>query len=180
MIKFVYKTGGKIMSIPIETERKFVISMPDLEALTALNGYSSSDIEQTYLTSPRRVTRRVRARSYKDGTVYTETSKIRVDRMSAFEDEREVDKEEYEKLLAEKIKGTVTLKKTRYTFNYQGRVFEVDVYPNWHKSCILEVELNSSSFEIEMPDFINVIEEVTGEKKYSNAAMSRKFPKELV
>ena len=135
---------------------------------------------QTYLTAPKRVTRRVRARSYNDGTVYTETSKIRVDRMSSFEDEREVDKEEYEKLLTEKIKGTVTLKKTRYTFDYKGRVFEVDVYPSWQKSCILEVELDSSFAEIEMPDFIHVIKEVTGEKKYSNASMSRKFPKELV
>ena len=168
------------MSIPVEIERKFVIEMPDFAALSKLLGYSSSDIDQTYLSSAQTVTRRVRARRFADRTVYTETKKVRIDKMSAYEDERELDRVEYEALLAEIMPGTVTLKKTRHTFNCMGRTFEIDVYPNWQKSCILEVELDSREAELEMPSFIRVIREVTGEKGYSNAAMSRRFPEELI
>lgn len=168
------------MSTPIEIERKFVIAMPEPEALSSRDGYTSSDIDQTYLVSEPHVTRRVRARSYGDRTVYTETKKVRIDKSSAYEDERTLTEAEYLSLLSEIVPGTVTLRKTRHTFTYKGRVFEVDVYPEWKRSCILEVELERADEVIEMPDFIDVIDEVTGDKRYSNAAMSREFPKELI
>ena len=168
------------MSTPIEIERKFVIAMPDVSTLAKIDGYSSSDIDQTYLTSAPHVTRRVRARSYSDHTVYTETKKVRIDKMSAFEDEREITESEYAAMLQEIAPGTVTLHKTRHTFPCVGRTVEIDIYPDWQRSCILEVELESEEEELILPDFINVIKEVTGDKGYSNAAMSRKFPEELI
>ena len=168
------------MSTPIEIERKFVIAMPDVSTIAKIDGYSSSDIDQTYLTSVPHVTRRVRARSYSDHTVYTETKKVRIDKMSAFEDEREITESEYVAMLFEIAPGTVTLHKTRHTFPYLGRTVEIDIYPDWQRSCILEVELESEDEALMLPDFINVIKEVTGDKGYSNAAMSRKFPEELI
>ena len=168
------------MSIPVEIERKYVIAIPPRELLESLEGYSESDIDQTYLTAPEGVTRRVRARRFADRTVYTETKKVRIDKLSSFEDERELEREEYESLLSEIKTGTVTIKKTRVTFKHRERIFEVDIYPNWLRSCILEVELPSRNEVVELPDFIQLIAEVTGDKRYSNAAMSREFPKELV
>ena len=168
------------MSTPIEIERKFVIAMPDVSALSAIDGYSASDIDQTYLSSAPHVTRRVRARSYSDHTVYTETKKVRIDKMSALEDEREITESEYADLLREIAEGTVTLRKTRHTFPYFGRTVEIDIYPDWQKSCILEVELKSEDEELILPDFIRVIKEVTGDRRYSNASMSREFPTELI
>ena len=168
------------MSIPIEIERKFVIEMPDISVLSSLPGYSSSDIEQTYLSSDAGVTRRVRARKYQGRTVYTETKKMRIDNMSAHEDERKITREEYETLLSEIMTGTVTIFKTRHTFDFSGRVLEIDIYPNWRKTAILEVELDSREATLDMPDFIKVVAEVTGEKKYSNAAMAHEFPNELI
>ena len=100
--------------------------------------------------------------------------------MSAFEDEREITESEYVAMLQEIAPGTVTLHKTRHTFPYFGRTVEIDIYPDWQRSCILEVELESEDEELILPDFINVIKEVTGDKGYSNAAMSRKFPEELI
>lgn len=168
------------MSIPIEIERKFVIEMPELTVISRLDGYTSSDIEQTYLVSSPLVTRRVRARKYSNHTVYTETKKIRIDRMSSEEDEREITEEEYRALVLDIKPETVTLRKTRHTFDYLGRTFEIDVYPNWERSCILEVELDSKDSSLTIPDFLRVIAEVTGDKAYSNASMSHKFPDELV
>lgn len=172
--------GGVKVKIPVEIERKFVIAMPSLFLLSTLEGYSSSEIEQTYLNSDSGVTRRVRARKYQDRTVYTETKKVRIDKMSAHEDEREITKDEYDNLLLERIFDTVTLFKTRHTFVYRGRIFEVDIYPYWERTAILEVELDSRDMKIDMPAFIKVIAEVTGDIRYSNAAMSKEFPKELI
>ena len=118
-------------------------------------------------------------RKYADRTVYTETKKVRIGKISAFEDEREISEEEYRKCLCEKEAGTVTLKKTRHTFSYLGVTFEVDVYPEWEKSCILETELECVSQVVPFPEFLHVIQEVSGDKRYSNASMSRSFPPEL-
>lgn len=168
------------MSTPIEIERKFVIALPRIEALASLKEYTVSEIDQTYLVSEPHVTRRVRARRYADRTVYTATEKVRIDASSAYEDERTLTEAEYLSMLSEIAPGTVTLRKTRHTFAYLGRVFEVDVYPEWQRSCILEVELQRADEVIKMPSFIDIVHEVTGDKRYSNAAMSREFPKELI
>lgn len=168
------------MNAPVEIERKYVIAMPDLGRLASCDGYTVSEIDQTYLESSEGVTHRVRARRYTDKTVYTETKKIRIDKMSAFEDERELAEAEYLALLERRKQGTVTLKKWRHTFDFGAQTFEVDIYPEWVRSAILETELESREVAVTFPDFIDGIAEVTGDKRYSNAAMSHRFPDELV
>ena len=181
MIKFECKNKMEDdMSIPVEIERKYVIAKPDTELLAQLNGYTISEIEQTYLASSAALTHRVRKRSYADRVSYTETKKVRIDKMSVFEDEREISESEYIELLKSKSEDSVTLRKTRRTFLYEGQIFEVDMYPEWQRTAILETELASREAVVLFPDFIEVIAEVTGDKKYSNAAMSREFPKELM
>ena len=81
-------------AIPVEIERKYVIRLPRLELLREQEGYNVSEIRQTYLESPSGVTHRVRMRSYPDRVVYTETKKVRIDRISSFEDEREISESE--------------------------------------------------------------------------------------
>ena len=56
---------------------------------------------------------------------------------------------------------------------------EIDIYPEWDSTAILEVELRSRDEQISLPDFIKILKEVTGDKRYSNASMSRTFPEEL-
>ena len=166
--------------IPVEIEREYVIEMADPDVLKGQDGYTVSHIEQTYIESELSITHRVRKRVYKDRTVYTETKKVRIDVMSAHEDEREISEGEYLELLKRRKDGTETLIKTRHTFVFLGQTFEVDIYPLWQKSAILETELSSRDKAVVFPGFITVIVEVTGEKKYSNASMSQKFPDELV
>lgn len=167
-------------SVPVEIERKYVIRMPDLDALAGQDGYTVSEIEQTYLESEPSVTHRVRKRVYEDRVVYTETRKVRIDKISSFEDEREIDETEYQELLVNIKKGTHTLIKTRHTFVFSGQIFEVDIYPEWERSCIMETELETRDTRVDIPGFISVVKEVTGDKKYSNASMSHEFPKELI
>ena len=126
------------------------------------------------------MTHRLRARRYGERTVYTETKKVRIDKMSVFEDERELSEGEYRELLLKKAKGTATVKKTRHTFEHAGQNFEIDVYPEWVRTAVMETELESRQQTVSMPDFIRIVAEVTGDKKYSNASMSQIFPEELL
>ena len=168
------------MATPIEIERKYVIRMPDIDILKHRADYTVSEIRQTYLESEPDVTHRVRMRVYGDKVVFTETRKIRIDKISSHEDEREIDECTYKELLTRIKKGTRTLTKTRHTFCALTGTFEVDIYPEWQKSCILETELSSRTERAQLPDFIKVVREVTGERAYSNHSMSRSFPPELV
>ena len=168
------------MKSPVEIERKYVIIMPDIRILGEQEGYSVSHILQTYLESKPNVNRRVRSRDYGDRTVYTETEKTRIDEISSFEEEREISEAEYKSLLRLVKQGTHTVHKTRHSFLYHGQIFEVDIYPEWKRTAIMETELISRKAKVEMPEFIGIVAEVSGDKRYSNASMAHEFPGELV
>lgn len=164
---------------PIEIERKYIIEIPDILLLEGQENYSVSDIEQIYLSSSPFITHRIRKRSYADRTVYTETKKIRIDKISAYEDEHDISESEYAELSELMKAGTVPVRKRRHVFYFGGQCFEIDVYPAWTKCCILETELASREVNVQLPSFLKIVKEVSGMKEYSNASMSKKFPKEL-
>ena len=164
----------------LEIERKYIIEKPQIDKMRECGAYTSSEIVQIYLDAEAGVTRRVRSRAYADGRVqYFETEKRRVDKMSAEERERKITKAEFDNFSLQIVQDTRPIIKTRHTFDYLGQTFEIDVYPEWERTCIMETELPSRDTEVKMPDFIRIIAEVTGDKRYSNAAMSKSFPKEL-
>lgn len=166
------------MDKKLEIERKYIIEMPDLSVLMAQSEFTATEIEQIYLASGKGVTHRVRSRKGISGTVYTETKKIRVSRLSAVEDEREITLSEYQSLSKMIKDGTRVIKKTRYTFLFDSQLFEIDVYPEWECTAIMETELDDEGRSVNMPDFIKIKREVTGVRAYSNAAMSHEFPTE--
>ena len=168
------------MKNQIEIERKYVIVKPNPNLIRAESDYTESRIVQIYLESSSGVTHRIRSRKYSDRTEYTENVKTRIDEMSSREEEREISEDEFASL-SKKIKGgTVPIIKTRCTFFYKGVTVEIDLYPNWERSAILETELENRSSVAELPPYIEIVKEVTGDFNYSNASMSRKFPEELI
>lgn len=168
----------KMSKQQIEIERKYIIAMPDISRLRELCGFTESRIEQIYLSTASGNTHRVRKRDFGNAVEYTETCKERIDGMSVREREREISENEFMALSKNIAEGTRPLKKIRYTFDFSNQTFELDVYPEWKSTAIMETELKSRDEMVEMPDFITIIREVTGERAYSNASMSRNFPKE--
>lgn len=164
----------------VEIERKYVIKIPDKNTLRDLPDYTESEIVQIYVKSSSALTHRIRSRETDGKTVYTETKKIRIDKMSAIEDEREISGADFYRLSKEIKEGTTPINKTRYTFTYCGKTFEIDVYPEWNETCIMETELSSREEKVDFPPFIKIVLEVTGNKSYSNASMAKKFPKEII
>ena len=163
---------------PIEIERKYIIKMPSLDTLAIQPGYTESEIEQIYLSSEPWVTHRIRCRAFSDGVEYTETKKMRLSALSALEDEREIEREEYLRLKENIRAGSRVLKKRRYTVSFLGKIFEIDVYPEWKRHAIMECELQGEDEDIVLPPFLELVREVTGDKSYSNAKMSECFPNE--
>ncbi len=168
------------MKKQVEIERKYIIEMPDISVLKNQPYYTESDIMQIYLSSDGKSTRRIRSRAYPEYTAYTETVKRRIDSMSAIEEEREISSSEFNLLKKEFKEGTRPILKTRHTFVCDGRTLEIDVYPDWKSSAVMEIELETREINPKFPPFIKVISEVTGDFRYSNASMAREFPKEII
>ena len=163
---------------PVEIERKYIIKMPSREILSGQNGYTKSEILQIYLPSEKGETHRIRRRAYGEKTLYFETRKQRIDKMSSHEDEREISAETFYELAEKPLEGTAPIEKLRHTFVYLGQLFEIDVYPQWKNTAVMETELDTREGEVEIPAFVEIIREVTGDKAYSNASMSKSFPPE--
>ena len=162
----------------IETERKYIISKPDMSIVARQEHFTESDITQIYLVDTEQ-THRIRKRVYGDGTVeYTENFKRRISSMSFVESEENISRELYEELRLKCDPKTIPLEKKRVTFFYLGKTIEIDIYPNWESTCILEVELDRECEDVSFPSFIRVMRDVTGMREYSNHSMAHRFPNE--
>ena len=162
------------MKTGLEIERKYLIEFPDFEFIRTLPGYSESEIEQIYLECAPSVTERVRRRAYGGRVEYTHNVKIRLGAMTSRESEEQIGAEEYRALSLRIEKGATPLYKKRYTFSLGALVAEIDVYPFFSDFCVMEIELPTEATVPEIPDFIRVIKEVTGEKAYSNRALAHR------
>ncbi|MBE6861817.1 MAG: CYTH domain-containing protein [Ruminococcus sp.] len=164
------------MAAEYEIERKFLVEFPDVSSLDACRTIS---ICQTYLLkTDEDIQRRVRRLDINGEVTYTYTEKRFLTPVTREENEFEIDKSEYENLLREADCECVPIEKVRYCFEFKGQLFELDTYPYSDSLAILEIELESTEQKICFPDYINVIKEVTGDGRYSNAALASagKFP----
>jgi len=115
--------------------------------------------------------RRVRARNDEWGTSYFYTIKRKIRPGVRVEIERNIDKYEYQRLLAIKDKNFQTIKKRRSCFFFQGQFIEVDVFdsPQSHKGMwLMEIEQTSVQKELILPPYVKVIKDVTDDEDYSN------------
>lgn len=158
------------MTEPLEIERKYLIRRPDPAALPCTTIYT---IEQTYLTAPEGITARVRRRCSGTQEEYFYTEKeFRTDR-TCVEREKRIDRETYDALLTRRRADSQTICKTRCCLPYEGLVFEIDIYPFWEHIAVMEVELSDEDQAFTLPPQIEVIREVSGDRRLKNAALAR-------
>ncbi len=158
-----------------EIERKFLIAMPD-EAF--LKTCSASAITQTYLACEGNTSERVRERAYPDHCEYTHTIKYRLNNMRRIEDERVIDENTYTTLLKRADPARRPIRKVRYCFEHDGRLWELDVFPFWKNSAYLEIELTGENEAFTLPPGLRLKREVTDDPRYTNAALSLHIPDE--
>lgn len=160
---------------PYEIERKFLIEMPDIEYLESLPNCEKVKIVQTYLNSSDDEEIRIRQRGNNGSYTYSKTRKINVDSMKRIEIETRLTQEEYinELLNADPTRGQII--KERYCLCYKNQYFEIDIYPFWDDKAIAEIELISEDQKIDIPAFLNVIDEVTSNNNFKNSEIARQL-----
>ncbi len=161
-------------NIPLETERKFLIRYPDTAILSAQVGCRVLKIVQTYLLCDTG-SLRVRKTVENGKTEYRLNEKRRVSELTHEEYEKVISEEAYTELLRCADSSRKPVSKTRYAFPFGTHIIELDVYPFWKDRAILEIELKCENEEYEIPDFITVIKEVSGDKRYSNKALAKEL-----
>ncbi len=157
-----------------EIERKFLINSVDKLTLHKHIGRNigEAQIEQIYLTA-NEGERRIRKKAKDGNTVYFYTEKLSISGLKRIENERQITEDEYLNFLSEADFTLSPIRKTRYTFNYKSQFFELDVYEFSSTKAILEIELQSESTPVKLPEFIQVIKEVTYDKAYKNHSLAK-------
>ena len=164
-----------------EIERKYLIRYPDIALLQAQKGVEQWEITQIYLTvSGPGETRRIRQVVSGGEIKYYKTFKRRLSDLSCEEDEGEIDQLEYIRLSKEVQPGCKPLGKTRYRIPYEGHVLEFDLYPFWTDRAILEIELEREDEVPQIPEWVAILRDVTGDRAYKNRLLAMRVPMEEI
>lgn len=158
---------------PLEIERKFLIEFPDLNELEKEPNCQRVEIIQTYLKSANGEERRIRQRGMDGHYIYSLTTKRKISELKRVEVERRLGKEEYLELLMEADPSKRPIRKTRYCLSEDSRYYEIDIYPFWNNQAIVEIELADEGEPVTLPEQFKVIEEVTDNPAYKNAALAQ-------
>ncbi|MBR3429485.1 MAG: AAA family ATPase [Clostridia bacterium] len=159
---------------PMEIERKYLISRPNLNLLRQKPNCAWVDIVQTYLKSEDPAEeRRIRQRGSNGSYVYFMTRKRKAGGIKRVEIEERLSQKEYIELMVEADPAFRPIHKERYCLSENGLYYEIDIYPEWKDKAIMEIELHSEDQEIIFPEDIDVIREVTEDPEYSNHELAR-------
>ncbi len=164
------------MSDNLEIEKKFLIRYPDIEYLKTICDYT--EIEQIYLKSDGGKSERIRKRGRNGEYLYYYTLKIPLTDMTRIEEEKLITAEEYLSLQDRADHKCNIIYKTRYCVDYKGHTMEIDVFDFWKKQAFLEVELSSEDELFDVLPCIDIIRDVTNDKKYTNHALAYTIPPE--
>lgn len=151
---------------PITEERKYIVRVTSNDIPNVIE----SDIFQTYLVADPDYEVRLRRRRWKGGkTVNVHTTKKRVGTNREIETERQVSNALYESLLAQADPYRHPIHKQRRSFIWKGQYFELDTYHDQLKGLIiLETKGITDAEDVIFPPFIQVVEDITGNKSYYN------------
>ena len=154
-----------------EIERKWLIHIPHICDMENMPGYQCSAIEQIYLSD----SDRIRKRDFGSEIVYYHTLKENINGISRFEEEKVISEDEYVSLAGKQLPGSRAINKYRHSFEFHGQTVEIDIYDFWDNTATMEIELKTEDQQVFIPEFIEIISEVTGDKNYSNYGLATKY-----
>lgn len=160
----------KLAPSQLEIEKKFLVKCEEPKALL------EEKYEQGYIVDKKGYEERVRKKTIGSSVEYIWTSKEDTDSLDTrVENERIISEEEYNKL-AKSIKKSIS--KVRKTYKTDDdMIFTLDIYSDGMK--IVEIELDNSEQFFKFPEWVRIIEDVTGQKKYKNINLAKPVAKYL-
>lgn len=165
--------------VPIEIERKFLAGQVNFPASLAAQRI---EIEQIYLNAEKNNEElRIRKRSQDGSSLYFLTRKTNTDDPAVrSEKERVITPREFFSMQKLKDPGKNIIIKERICFIWKNQYFELDFFkaPAYCSNLILlEIELTERNERVEIPPFIKIKREVTGDERYRNSNLAMRPPR---
>lgn len=156
----------------IKRQEKYLVDLTKTDINLIKQNGRIVHITQDYLMSTEDVEKRIRKVIINGCCTYQlSVYKILEDKTRIIVSEKEIDKKIYESLLEFKDQNTKTIEKTRIYFNYKGKYFYLDIFDNNNHLGIIEVNVLTDD-NIEIPDFIHIIENVTNDISHYNKTIA--------
>lgn len=152
------------LPLPIKEERKYIVKIEG-ELPTTIDTH----ITQTYLIADPDCEVRLRRRDYQGRIQNIHTTTKRISDTENVITERIVNNNLYESLLKQADPYRITIRKNRKTFIWRGQHFELDTYEgNLQGLIILETRGKKSQDNVQLPPFLTVVKDITGNSSYYN------------
>ncbi|MDE6730037.1 MAG: hypothetical protein K2J71_04600 [Oscillospiraceae bacterium] len=157
----------------LEIERKYLIAYPDASALNQIPDFTATAITQIYLMpDDSGFGRRVRERVFSDHIEYTYTRKKKIAFGERIELEDQISQKQYQQLCKEADPDHHIISKIRYAIPYRNQILELDLYSFSRELATLEIELPDIHAPVQIPDWIQILADVTDQPGYSNFSLS--------
>lgn len=167
------------MGSGIEIERKYLIRMPEEAMLMEKPGCRIWSIIQTYLRNGADgSTRRLRKITENGADTYFYTCKHHINALSQQEEETEISLKMYQDMMTDADPELNQISKRRFRIPYRGQLLEIDIYSFWKDRATLEIELENEIQPVLIPEWINVVREVTSDRAYKNNRLAKTVPME--
>lgn len=152
---------------PGRQKRKFLVSRFIAEDKNIPVKHETYDVEHVYLISDDATQMRLRRRGQNGVNTYSLTTRYQDMHGQRLELKRELNTREYSSLRLQADRRRVIVKKTRHSFLYMNRYYELDEYIDPQHGLMLLESYMSTEEQFELPDFISIEKEVTGDPTYS-------------
>lgn len=173
MMKEIYSLVGQ--PEVLDDQRRFLVSVLDDSCILNDASFVTTKITQDYLLNGAEGQRRFVRKCYiHDDYYYVLVEKYEIPSGKTYRRERRISYLEYQNLLMQKDPSLYTISKRRISFVDNMQYFELDLFESPDKLALLQVGMNKNSKGVSFPNFIKVIEEVTGHEGYRNYSIARK------
>ncbi|MCR4633686.1 MAG: AAA family ATPase [Erysipelotrichaceae bacterium] len=164
---------------PVQKFNRYLVEVDDevLERFTKEANYSTSHIVQHYLRSDNGYERRIRSRECGPDVLYTYSEANYLSTHERVKVDRVLTERQYKDYFHQVDPELNVIDKTRYSFIKKGLFFKLEVFDFDKTKGILTVDEPSDGRQVEIPDYIRLIKDVTGDLNYKNyyLAKSQKF-----
>ena len=152
-------------------EKKYLISMPDVEQLMKNKQCRKVHVKQHYIIDETRQEKEkiVLRRENNKNFYYKVVKKNKVKYSNSITADKYINK------LEDENKKFYHIHKDRYYYIFDSRCIKIDVFPFWKDKAILEVDILNDRENIKFPKFVNIIEDVTDNEAYKNYYLAEEY-----
>ncbi len=164
---------------PVEIFKKYLVEINDevIEKVKNETNVSYVHILQHYLNSPEGIEKRIRKREKDGNTIYYYSEATQLTPNTRIKRDRILSERQYNDFSADINRDLNIVDKERYGFIENNRFFKLDIFSFDKTKALLSVQIPSEQEKVVIPDYFNVLKEVTDDVNYKNyyLAKSQKF-----